>query len=369
MPQADGGKTEKKATLTRELVLHLGDHKTGSTAIQKALADRAWRWQPGSDRQVSVLYTAVGNHNVLAQSLLGAENLPERHKRLANFAGRMASSEADIAVLSAEEFERVDPQVLHQALQTHFPEHLPTARLIAYVRPHAERLVSSYAERIKQGYFQGSLTEFHVRAKTTRLLQYAPRFRKWRAVFGDQFELRPMIRSRLYHTCVVQDFLHYLLRDAGFELTAKVESNPSLSVENLAMLRALQAQLGQGKTPPHAAQNAVGWHFAEFLTTTCSAGGTRLRPHRTLVADLQTDYHQDAAALDTEFFQGQPMTEALEQAMDGAVEAPQSIELDACFSVAELHRITAWIALLHRMYLRDHKGWPQHMSHFGRPSN
>ena len=365
-----GRKIRKNVTLTRELVLHLGDHKTGSTAIQKALADQAWRCLSGLDAVpgITVLYTAAVDHNQLAQSLLDSDSPHQRRNRFTNHARLIAASEADIAVLSAEEFERVNPEVLHEALHRYFPDLADQARLIAYVRPHADRLLSSYAERVKQGYFLGSLTEFHSKIKDSRLLHYAPRFRKWRAVFGERFELRPMIRAGLHNNCVVQDFLHFLLKGAAFELTRPAENNPSLSLEDLAMLRALQLRLGQGKIPPHQAQNAIGWKFAILLAEAGAAGGTRLRPDRALVAEMQADCRKDAAALDAEFFSGRPMAEALDRAMDGAVDLPQSLELESCFQADELHRIKGWIELLYRMYLRQPEDWPRHMRRLGNPS-
>ena len=350
--------------MTRSLVLHLGDHKTGSTAIQRALADHAWQGAPGGPE---IFYTAKGNHNTLAQTLLPDAPAQQQRRRFANHAARIAASGAGIAVLSAEEFERVNPEAVATMLRQHFPEHADSARLIAYVRPHAERLVSSYAERVKQGYFLGSLEELYAKVGTTPLLRYTPRFRKWRAVFGDRFELRPMIRAGLHNGCVVQDFLRYTLEGAPFTLTRPVESNRSLSLEDLAMMRALQSVLGQGRTPPAKGQNAIGWQFATILGGLEGGGGTKLRAHRSLIAQLQQDCRKDAETLDAEFFAGhplgQPMTQALDRAGADALEAPQSLDLDACFPPDEAHRLRAWISLLHRMYLHDPEIWPGHLRH------
>ena len=151
-----------------------------------------------------------------------------------------------MAVISSEEFEDIDPVVLKAAVQTFMPEFADTARYIAYVRPHADRIASSFAERVKQGMFSGSLEDLHRQSSAGTRFKYVQRFQKWRKSCGDAFELRPLIRDVLYRNDVVADFLQFALQTEDFSLSGTPDSNQSLSLENLAIVRLLQLRLRAG---------------------------------------------------------------------------------------------------------------------------
>ena len=75
--------------------------------------------------------------------------------------------------------------MLKATIEAYMPEMLADARFIAYVRPHADRFPSSYAERVKAGHFYGTLTGLHTMLHKRKAFYYAPRFLKWREVFGE----------------------------------------------------------------------------------------------------------------------------------------------------------------------------------------
>ena len=196
--------------MAAELILHIGGFKTGSTSIQAALAKCNYT-VPGK----TILYPGVaereglaksrGQHDRLARTPF--PNQPVARHREARFAAvarrlRKSDADTDYAVLSAEMFEYVNPQLLAAEIDRHFPEYRDRLRIIGYVRPHAERLVSGYAERVKHGFFLGSLEEFHQASSVKDKPHhwgffYAQRFARWKACFGDAFQIRPMIRDRL----------------------------------------------------------------------------------------------------------------------------------------------------------------------------
>ena len=61
--------------------------------------------------------------------------------------------------------------------------------------PMRRGFLSAYMQRTKAGMFQGDMETFFARTQGENLLHYAPRFDRWRDVFGDRFTLRPMIRE------------------------------------------------------------------------------------------------------------------------------------------------------------------------------
>ncbi len=339
-----------------DIVFHLGDRKTGSTAIQYALASGAVQ-APG----LRIGYTAPINHIPLASSLTRPDEARFRAQRFAKALEPARAGTADVTIISAEHFEMVDPAVLRDALDVHAPDLAGRFRFVAYVRPHAERIVSTYAERVKQGHFLGTMDQLFLRMRKRGTFLYAPRFARWRAVFGPAFTLRPMIRDRLHDRDVVRDFMHVALEGAPFDLVGPPAANESLTLEDLALLRALHLRFGDEIFKGKAAdvQTATAWNFARMLSAAPRpSGGTKPALHRRLAQQVQAAYAADAAALDAAFFDGTPMTDALARAGDRAVEAPQSVRIEDHFGPADRRIIDLWTWTISEMLRADPEGWP-----------
>jgi hypothetical protein len=204
------------------------------------------------------------------------------------------------------------------------------------------------------------MEELHARTQQRDRFLYAPRFRAWREVFGPRFTLRPMIRERLKGQDVVQDFLDFALKGAAFEVTGAPPSNESLCLEDLAMLREAHLAIAPGERRGKALdiQSAFGWAFSRLLSERPRGRRTRLRMARGLAAEVMEMYAADAAALDAEFFDGTPMSDALAGALDKAVEAPQSVLAEDHFDAAELRDLRAWAGLVAEMLRSDPEGYP-----------
>lgn len=318
--------------MTPRLVIHLGDMKTGSTAIQSTLSKRAWEC---SSTRLIFPCGVSASHSSLAQSLQGQGN-PDRIAALFNeIRLEMASELFDVAVISAEQFENVDPLALKAALERHLPEFNGSVQLIAYVRPHAERLASIYAERVKIGVFRGTLAELATIFEQRRSLYYRPRFAKWQAAWGEAFTLRPMIRDRLHKRDVVADFLKFALKTEDFSLRPTPDSNESVTLENLSVLRLMHLKLMQGATKAEEHQAILGRALARRMNEVGLRQGTKVQLHRALAERLCNVYARDALALDRAYFDGTPMSDALAAAPDKAVEVEQSIRVEDHFSERE----------------------------------
>ena len=303
--------------MAKSLVLHIGDPKTGSSSIQEVLRNRLWQ-----SPSVTLGYPDQLNSFPLANALSDPKQADHRAARYTRLGQWLGSSDADVAVVSAEQFFRVDPRALLDTLKEFLPAYVPGLRLVAYVRPHASRFVSAFMQRSKAGLYQGDMETFFERTQGENLLHYAPRFQQWRDVFGDRFTLRPMIRDQLRDGDVVADFLDLVLKGAAFTLRGTVEANPSLPLEHLAALREVQTILKRN-TVPAGTRHAVGDHLGRSLAREFPGVGTKLQMSQALYQDIKAFCHSDAQALDKAFFNAPLMEQALDAAADDATPRTQ----------------------------------------------
>jgi hypothetical protein len=344
-----------------EIVFHLGDCKTGTTSVQTVLARGAWTL--GGQAGSGIAYPARVNHIPLAKTLSVPAEAAHEAERFGAVREAFEQSDAAHGIISAEHFEFVDPEAVARAIDRHFGAWQGRIRLVAYVRPHADRLVSTFAERSKKGLFMQPLAAMHNRLVDDRLLFYTPRFEKWRALFGEAFTLRPFLRDRLWQGDVVQDFFHYVLGGDGFEITRPTDQNESLSVEDIAMMRAIHTRIRKRHPELRATQQSLGWYLSDLLGKTPHPEGTKPRLHRVLADQVVATYAEDAAALDAAFFDGTPMSDALARAPEKAIEAPQSFDAETYFSASEQRLFTVWARLFARMMAAD----PDHFAWSVRP--
>lgn len=352
--------------MVRELIIHIGDCKTGSTAIQTCLASGGFE-VPGGE----IFYPTQFNHNPLAQSLSDQPAMaPQRAFLKARFrevARAMAQSDARWGVISAELFEFVAPHRLAEELQRHMPGHAGRTRLIAYVRPHHSRIVSAYAERIKKTGGPPTMATFFDNRHKTGQLACFDRFSAWRSVFGTALRVKPFVEDRLTGGDVVKDFLSFVSGSGDVKVHQTPRRNSSLSLRNLVMLRVAHQRLGAHPdlNGPLLAQvrQQLGWHMAPYLSALEPAGSERLLMPRRLAERVRAAYREDAAAMDEAFFRGRPLSDRLESAPEQASDRPQSLKPEDHFDAEEIAIIRGWADFLAHVALSD----PAHFSWAARP--
>lgn len=348
----------------KTLVLHIGDHKTGSTSIQNAFA--AGRVTLSEQ---SLFYPGNFNHNYLSKHVMAlAEGKPMPKSRpgmpnLEQIAKRMGKNAADICLLSGEAFEDVPPEALRAALDQIFLPRIPDLRLriIGYVRPHAARLISDFAERIKIGgprVMVGDLDTSVEIMNNEGLLPYLPRFSTWRAQFGDRFILRPMLRDRLQGGDVVRDFIHHAFDGVPFEVTGTDQANESLDLTDLMRLKVLQSHCTK---KPTKLRHTLGWEFARIVSQMPAPDQrTKLSLHRELAEKIHADYSNDAQAMDREFFDGEPLLEAeLDRALETAIETQQSVAPEDYLPAEEIRSLSILSCLIVGMFENHPNDWPK----------
>lgn len=349
--------------MTRRLIFHIGHHKTGSTAIQDALARGELR---SGDRRI--LYSAGMAHNYLRRHFdaFAADGtiLPgsARFPGLSELSARLGRGDYDDAIFSAEEFEGADPAAMNRVLERFFLPHVDDHRILCWVRPHAARTLSSFAEQVKLGLFGGDPGEFHSRTLRAGRLVYATRLAPWRVTFGDRFRVRPMVRDLLAGGSILGDFAAELFGpDAPAGAAAgRGPANESLPLEDLVLLRHLQSRLeGQGRKLRHA----FGWEMAHLLSARPRPGTpTRLALHRRLAERIRADYRADARAIDRGILAATPVMEReLDRAVDEALPEAQPLDPRAHFTPAELRAVEVMADLAVALLSNEGRRWPDHL--------
>lgn len=335
-----------------EIVFHLGDCKTGTTSIQRTLAAGKV-----TSAGRSVIYPTRSHHIPLASTLNRAAEAKFADKRFSDLAQKLQRSNADTAIVSAETFEFVDPRKLEQMIDRHLAPWKGKMRFISYVRPHADRMVSGFAERTKQGWHTGSMDDLADRFDKKGLLHFAPRFQRWRDTFGEAHSVRPMVRSLLRDGDVVNDFLHFVFEGESFSYEPVPVANESLTLSDLAALRRMHGVLERragSAAAVQAARRTFGWNLAILLSDLPKpedAGKPRL--HEALAHRLIETYREDAETVDRAFLGFEPgtgpLSKALHDAPARAVPAPQPIAAETYFEPAALRMIDGTAELFARM--------------------
>lgn len=338
--------------MAKSLVIHIGDPKTGTTSIQEVLLRRLF-----DTPTVTVDYPDQLNHFPLANALIDPKQASTREARFGKVAAWLDASPADFAILSAEQFFRVDPRKLQDTLEELVPDHAATARVIGYVRPHASRFVSAFIQRTRSGLYMEDMNSFFEVTKNEKLLRYTPRFEAWRAVFGDRFTLRPMIRQEMLNGDVVSDFLNTALNGAPFTLKDYKEINSSLPLQYLAGMREVQRVLKRNKIAP-GTRNLVGDQIGRTLVERGAPAGTKVQLTTELYDKIRDFYASDAADLDAAFFSKPLMTQAMEEARSATVEVDPPSKAGAYYDKDAIQELKNSALKLVTYFTNRPTAWP-----------
>ena len=330
--------------MVKKLVIHLGDSKTGSTSIQSTLANGRWE----SDAH-TLFYPAKFNHSRLADTLYRKSSTKFRDTRFQSIARKLNRSDADIGVISAEQFEFCDPKLLGEAIEEYLPQYRNNVQLISYIRPHPARLLSSYAQQIKRGVFSGELEQFcHYFFNEKRRIHYAERCQSWKDVFGEAYIVRPLIPALLKGRDVVTDFLYLCFGDDQFSIGSSIHNNKSLGIEDLSVLRHIHSRLDTANGKYISNHRLFGAHFSELLMQLPTCKTTKLAFHRSLFEKIVEMTRVDIDETDKLHLQefGSPFKTAMLDASNKLVDDQQSIDISDHFSQETIRIIDCWIELI-----------------------
>lgn len=297
----------------RQIVLHVGDMKTGSTSIQAALAGGNY-----PDTGLRLCYPCTGlNHNFLRGAMRMASTAPR--PMVAELRKLMQAQTADICVLSAELLSLGDPAVIRQEFETRLADMADDFVVIHYIRPHIESVVSRYAEAVKIGQSTGSLEAHVAKAIASGDFHHARRADAWQAAFGTRYRLRPLIRSELARGDVVADFFQTILGPLPADWATPPSNNESLPAEALALLAQIQSS---AQHLPQTLRSPLGREFGRIYNETVGqAAKARIRIPADQARLLAAAFAEDARELDQRHFGARPLFgTALERNLRAATE-------------------------------------------------
>ncbi|WP_254658606.1 hypothetical protein [Phaeobacter inhibens] len=353
--------SDKTGARPKTLVIHIGDHKTGTTTIQNALAVGSIQLH-----DAKLLYPAKMNHNYLTGFITSYRKgtpLPkhlEDRDGLTEVAAQIAASDADYAVLSAEAFENIPAPEFHDLVETFFRGCADRIHIVAYVRPHAQRILSSYAEQIKIGWYRGSMQEFFDHNLQNGRFHYAPRFAQWRELFGDEFTLRPMIRKELKNGSVLDDFAEVAFDGRPCTVEEFEPENQAMTVRELALMYFLQGQF-QEQDP--WLRHTLGWELSRQLDRSRGDSEAKVRKlvmARDLAEAATAAYRCDAEVMDATFFEGRPLMQtALRDMEKQSAPCAPSLDPSQFFSPEHLRNLTVMAKIIEGMLERQGK-WPSY---------
>lgn len=350
-----------------QLIVHVGDHKAGSTTIQSSLARGDVTLVNGT-----LVYPVIGdrfNHNHLRVDAAPVRLL----KRLRKGQGKSARDKADdfaalarkarrsapdVTVLSAEELETAPPAALREALTRAFAVAPGALWVIAYFRPHAARAISGLAEHIKIGWI-GADPWAEYSTKMAAKLHYAPRIDAWRKVFGEAYVARPMLRGELTGGNLLEDLFAHTIGPEKVRLREGDSANESLGIEDLMRLSVLHTALPELSKWQH---HALGWTFAQHLASAGGGTSTRFRIHKAMAETLRAALMDDARAVDTRLCGDRPLfAEELDRAVDTALPEPMSLRPEDWLSADEIRSLRAIARLVEDS--TGAKGWRAALKH------
>ena len=341
----------------RRLVVHIGDHKTGTTSIQTAFA-RGDVTLNGAD----VFYPGNVAHNYLRRHVRAyhagtdGDKSAEAVEMFEQLARRIRRKGAQYSLLSAEALEETPPKALRKVLETFFAKSVDETWVVAYVRPHAGRLAASFVERTKIGLPTASLESFATESIAARKFHYHTRFSTWRKAFGDRFVLRPAIRSQLTERSAVHDLVRHGFGREDFSVAPTGAANESLSLPDLMRLKALHGAL---REVPQTVRHSIGW---EFLRLTGVRPGpndaARVYLCRALMDQIHDAYLKDAKAMDRDFFDGQPLLQTdLEEARAKAPVEALSVDPADHLSASEMRSVALMADMVASLVQSDAEDW------------
>jgi hypothetical protein len=225
----------------RDIQIHAGIHKTGSTAIQHSLA----RLAPDLAEH-GVVLPHFGTRGQLHHGLAAFATEPETCARAwTRLARRVRRSGAGRVVLSSEHFVGADPEALRAAL-ARFGGH--RLRIHFYVRPHVALFTSLYLQRVKAGAAVTAPSGVAERYTSGPEFDYIPAIERYITVFGaDAVRVREFDPDRFEGGSLIADAWHFLdLPDALRARAAQAcdaTVNPTPTAEQAVLLIALARRL------------------------------------------------------------------------------------------------------------------------------
>ena len=303
--------------MTRKLIVHVGQTKTGTTAIQSYLsAHRLDLLQYG------VFYPTNINHNYLVKKILNFSPASATEETIASPKGKSGKfelpemalaelssndklfrphvprlrnifrkSEPEVVILSAELFAVRQPDRVVDAIERCFGEFFDEIHYILYVRPHIGFMKAKFSEHLKNGWISCEAEDF-IKKEVQLPIQKIDLVKSWLSV-SAKCTVRPFIRSLWHNENLIDDFR----KVAGLDFLPdwqEAVANESLSLRALATIKVFQ---DLSKIENIWIRRSIGWEIQKILNE--QASGQKAFAFSRSEAELIAQHvRKDAEAVD-----------------------------------------------------------------------
>jgi hypothetical protein len=318
----------------KELVLHLGIPKTGSSALQVFLARnhaallargvdylRIGEFMLGVEGRIS-----AGNGAYLARTMLPADapaHLPDAEHYWAEFRNAVARSTARIGIVSSELFVDARREAL-EALIAGLGEDGITVRALYYIRRQDQFLASSYMQQVKRHACTESPESYARTAyRQHPYLGYHSFYRYFCGIFGaDNILCRVYEGALTRGSGLFRDVLGALGIAAEGLAFAVPDINTSLTPKDAAIMLLINRHQPRMQFSDLVVENAV-------RTGAMQAGIAHNILPRWLIAEVEAHFREENQAMARDYFKREQLFASGPGAGLADPPAPQSISSPA----------------------------------------
>jgi len=212
----------------KRIILHIGRHKTGTTAIQRFLRTNPDLLESHGYYYPNFGIRGFGHHELGAPLTRGnlrkaGEQANDIISDLRHSIKAELDSQSGTAIVSSEAFQMCDPKVVRKV----FPD--CDVSVVIYLREQIGYLISAYAQKVHASNYTGSLEDFYTSTFAKTYTQFVD---EWNNEFTNDLTLRIYERDDLIEQNVVVDFCEAVLqidRNVVKELYQGNDANPSLT--------------------------------------------------------------------------------------------------------------------------------------------
>jgi len=231
----------------RELTLHIGAHKTGTSTIQNWMYNhRNFLKKNGvtpffienGKNTVQVNQTYYFNHSKIKQGIVTIDP---------NLAVNLKKCNDKHVVMSSECFSWIHDSAELVKLKAALQPHFSSIKILIYIRRQDRQALSHYQQRAKSWeaeglYFSGDNKSFpSLDDNAQSYLDYYNHFAMWADVFGDDsVTFKVFDRALLKNNCAVSDFLDFLAIPFTKKIVSVKDANTSLGLLNVKVAHILR---------------------------------------------------------------------------------------------------------------------------------
>jgi hypothetical protein len=211
-----------------KLVLHIGTHKAGSSAIQHVLWHNREKLQKKGFCYPQSANGQMGHHDLawaIRSSAGGRTPRQVDMTVLSKLHRRMQRSDCHTAILSSEEFEFATTPDQLRMIKRELPAEL--TRVVVYLRRQDKYLVSEYGQHLKmyETRFSGSIHDFYMRYNLSGRFNYLRALTRWANAFGAE-----NVIVRPFEPCQFENNNFFDDVRAAFGLTEALEVPQDLTI-------------------------------------------------------------------------------------------------------------------------------------------